>query len=331
MNILVSSTRQWNPGDEFIFFGVRNLLKEALKGQRINWILYDRNPDLFVDGFNNPVHKDRIWGNSFHHEDPKCLDLALIAGTPEWMGLPLKGFYKAVIDGNLPLVMLGVGYVDAPITFTKEELYCFKNRLRVITVRDEYAFRAIKEIGINPEILPCPALFASVKETVPTEIKKIGLILQASKIINQSVPEELSQACAHTVKRLRDKGFEVEVVCHYIDEFVEFSRTLAPVRYSYDARDYIDILNDYDLIISTRLHGAILANSLGKPALILNVVDPRCKGTLPPFPFIYTSVPDKIMDAMRQVDLTGLNCLVDWKGGVKERYLRLLQSGLCGN
>jgi len=73
MNILVSSTRQWNPGDEFIFFGVQNLLKEALKGQRINWILYDRNPDLFIDGFNNPVHKEKIWGNSFHHEDQQLV------------------------------------------------------------------------------------------------------------------------------------------------------------------------------------------------------------------------------------------------------------------
>lgn len=330
MNILVSSTRQWNPGDEFIFFGVQNLLKEALKGHRINWILYDRNPDLFVDGFNNPVHKDRIWGNSFHHEDPKCLDLALIAGTPEWMGLSLKGFYKMVKEGSLPLIMLGVGYIYAPITFSEEELYSFRNLLKVVTVRDEYASRAFKEIGIHHEILPCPALLASMKETVPTEIKKIGFILQANKIINQSVFEELSHASAHTVKRLRSIGFEVDVVCHYIDEFVEFARTLAPVRYSYDARDYINILNDYDLIISTRLHGAILGNSLGKPAMILNSDDSRTRGAALQFPFIYISSPDTIVDEVTTFEAKDLNRLVHWKAQVKDRYLLLLEKFFGG-
>jgi hypothetical protein len=328
MNILFSSTRQWNPGDEFILFGVRNLLQEALKGQRINWILYDRNPDLFVDGFSNPVHKERIWENSYHHGDSKCLDMAVIAGTPEWMGLPLKGFYKAVKEGNLPLIVLGVGYIDAPITFSEDELYSFRNLLKVVTVRDEYASRAFNEIGIHHEILPCPALFASLNETLPAEIKKIGFIIQTSKTANQSVPEELSHASAHAVKQLRNERFEVELVCHYIDELVEFARSLAPVRYSYDARDYINILNDYDLIISTRLHGAILANSLGKPALMLNTEDSRCKGTLSLFPFIYISGPDAIMDAMSQIDLTGLNRLVDWKAEMKGEYLRLLKSAL---
>lgn len=330
MNILVSSTRQWNPGDEFIFFGVQNLLKEVLKGQRINWILYDRNPDLFVDGFNNPVHKDRIWGNSFHHGDSKCLDMGLIAGTPEWMGIPLKGFYKTVIEGNLPLIMLGVGYIDAPITFSEDELYCFKNQLKVITARDEYASRALNEIGIGHEILPCPALFVSTHETIPADIRKIGFVIQTNKTLNQSVPEELSHACAHIVRKLRVKGFEVEVVCHYIDELVDFSRALSPVRYSYDARDYIDILNDYDLIISTRLHGAILANSLGKPAMILNIDDPRCSGTVSQFPFIYFSSPDLIVDEVTTFETKDLNRIVQWKSQIKERYLLLLQKVLGG-
>lgn len=330
MNILVSSTRQWNPGDEFIFIGVRNLLQEVLKGQRINWVLYDRNPDLFVDGFSHPLHKNRVWGNSFHNRDPQCIDMAMIAGTPEWMGLPLKGFYRAVIDGNLPLVMLGVGYIDAPITFTKEELYCFKNQLKVITARDEHASRALNEIGIGHEILPCPAIFVSTHETIPADIRKIGFVIQTNKTLNQSVPEELSHACAHIVRKLRVKGFEVEVVCHYIDELVDFSRALSPVRYSYDAHDYIDILNDYDLIISTRLHGAILANSLGKPAMMLNSDDPRCKGTLSQFPFIYTSSPDTIIVDVSTFKREDLDGIVRWKAQIKDRYLSLLQKVLVG-
>ena len=304
------------------------MLQEVLKGHRINWVLYDRNPDLFIDGFNNPLHKDRIWGNSFHHKDTRCFDLALIAGTPEWMGLPLKGFYTAVKEGSLPLIILGVGYIDAPITFSEDELYSFRNLMRMATVRDEYASRAFNEAGIHHEILPCPALFASLNEAVPDRIKKIGFIIQTSKTPNQSVSEELSQACAHTIKRLRNMGFEVDAVCHYIDEFVEFGRSLAPVRYSYGAHDYIDILNDYDLIISTRLHGAILGNSLGKPAMMLNIVDPRCRGASSKFPFIYLSSPDTIVDDVSTIKTEDLDKLVPWKAEMKNTYLSLLEKAL---
>jgi len=328
MNILVSSTRQWNPGDEFILFGVRNLLREALKGEGINWILYDRNPDLFVDGFDHPFHRERIWGNSFHHSHFQCLDMALIAGTPEWMGSSLKRFYRIVIEGHLPLAMLGVGYIDAPISFTEDELYCFKHQLKVATVRDEFASRALIETDIPHEMLPCPGLFASLHEHPPDAIRKIGFIIQTDKTVNQSVPEELSHACAHTVMRLRSKGWSVDVICHYIDEFVEFARTLAPVRYSYDARDYVDILMDYDLIISTRLHATIIANSLGKPSILFYDGDPRTRGAASLFPFIHISSPDKVLDDIDRLDITSSKELIIWKTQMKERYLAILQKGI---
>lgn len=328
MNVLVSSTRQWNPGDEFILMGVRNLIEEVLEGKVINWVLYDRNPDLFVDGFDNPLHKEKIWGNSFHGHDPKSLDVAVITGTPEWFGPPLKGLYKAVREADLPLLVLGVGYVDAPITFTEDEIYCLKNLARIITVRDEYASRAFNEIGIQHNVLPCPALFASMKEDIPNEIKRIGFIIQTNKTVNQSVPEEISHACAYTVKRLREKGFTVDVICHYIDEFIEFARTLAPIRYSYEARDYINILKDYDLIISTRLHGAILANSLGKPAVLLYDDDSRIKGASTLFHYIYISKPDTLLDNLNKIDLSKMNELIEWKGQLKRRYLEILNKGI---
>jgi hypothetical protein len=121
------------------------------------------------------------------------------------------------------------------------------------------------------------------------------------------------------------------VICHYIDEFVDFSRALSPVRYSYDAHDYIDILNDYDLIISTRLHGAILANSLGKPALMLNIDDPRCRGAASKFPFIYLSGPDTIIDEVSTFKTKDLDKLVQWKAQIKNTYLSLLEKVLGDN
>ncbi len=328
MNILVSSTRQWNPGDEFILMGVRNLFEEALGPVGINWVLYDRNPDLFVDGFSTHQRKETIWGNSYHHDSPECFNLALVAGTPEWMGRPLEGFYSTVRRGRLPLYIIGAGYIDAPIVFSEDEMYCLKNTLKLAITRDEYASRALNEIGVQHEILPCPALFASTWESVPHVVKKIGFIIQTNKTVNQKVTEELSYACAHTVNQLRKKGFEVDVVCHYIDEFVEFTKVLSPVRYSYDSLDYIDMIGSYDLVLSTRLHGAILANSMGKPAIMLNNDDSRCTGAAMLFPFIYVSTPENIINDVIAFDPKNAEQLVQWKAGIKDRYLSLLREAI---
>jgi len=118
--------------------------------------------------------------------------MAVVAGTPEWFGPPMEEFYTRVREGELPLLVLGVGYIDSPINFTEDELYCFKNHLKVATFRDEYASRALAQININHEILPCPALFASKHENIPNNIGRIGFILQTNRTVNQSVAEELS-------------------------------------------------------------------------------------------------------------------------------------------
>ncbi len=48
-NVLISTTRQWNPGDEFIMLGCLNILKE-IYGDNINPIIFNRNPDIRVGG-----------------------------------------------------------------------------------------------------------------------------------------------------------------------------------------------------------------------------------------------------------------------------------------
>ena len=330
LNILFSSTRQWNPGDEFIFFGIRHLFEEIIRDRKINWVLYDRNPDLNINGFTDRTHKENIWGNSFHQGDPGSINIALIAGTPEWFDLPLTNFYRAVQNEQWPLFLIGLGYIDAPINFSENELYCLKNLSKVITARDEYASRELAKEGIPSELLPCPALFALSTEIIPTKIRRIGFILQTGKTTNQLIPQALTETCINTIKKLRMAGRQVDVICHYIDEFTEFSRTLSPVRYSYDARDYIEILADYDLIISTRLHGAILANSVGKPAILLNVNDSRCNGAAALFPCIYSAPPDydiliNLIDSLR---VSHWKRLPQWKADMKSQYLNILRNAL---
>jgi|GEM_PF-884589 len=325
LNILISSTRQWNPGDEFILFGVQNILQEAIK-KPINWVLYDRNPDLFINGWDQPTHKGKFWSNAFACQDFAGFDLAVVAGTSEWFGKPLNKFYELVREYEIPLVVLGAGYYsDNPIDFSEGEIYCLRDLAKVVTVRDSYASKALSPIGISHALLPCPALFATSEQQCPTSLKKIGFILQCDKTLNHRIPTDLMEAGYEAAVKAHKAGFEVEIVCFYIDELVEFSsRQILPVKYSYNSADNINMLKDYDAIVTTRLHGAIVANSLGKPAILFNK-DPRCEGAAELFPFIFKSAPESIIDKLGEIDIKAVaKELPKWKSATKQKYINLL-------
>jgi len=64
-NVVFSTTRQWNPGDEFILMGCINLLKEYMG--EFNPIIYNRHPQLrrsrkrdIIKMIDNLVGKDFI-------------------------------------------------------------------------------------------------------------------------------------------------------------------------------------------------------------------------------------------------------------------------------
>ena len=46
INIVFSTTRQFNPGDEFILYGIINILHDVMKKKAFNSIIYNRNPDI---------------------------------------------------------------------------------------------------------------------------------------------------------------------------------------------------------------------------------------------------------------------------------------------
>jgi hypothetical protein len=325
LNILISSTRQWNPGDEFILLGVRNLLNEAIN-KPINWVLYDRNPDLFVDGWNNALHKELFWTNAFSRRNFVPFDLAVIAGTPEWFGKPMVSFYETVRKYEIPLIIIGAGYYsDAPIDFSEDEKYCLNKLSKIITVRDNYASKVFSNMNLPHLILPGPALFASPDHFYPTSAERIGFILQTDETPPHSITSSLKDAGIKAAIDGQKNGFDVEIVCFYIDELAELiQKEITQVRYSYASIDYLSILKSYDVIVSTRLHGAILANSLGKPAFLLNK-DPRCKGSAELFPFIFMEHPENVVTKLKKIDVAAVGKgLQQWRERTKSEYMALL-------
>lgn len=256
MNILASATRQWNPGDEFILFGVQNLL-----GREHNWIIYDRNPDLLRGG--------REYSNSWKpNVGLSNIDEIVIAGSPQWMGRALRPLFTACRDRRVWFV--GIGHVCNSVVLSKLDIRTL-NSAKCITTRDTITPIALSKHDIQSKTMPCPALFAFSETKEVKEIKKIGFVLQSDKVASQKIPTPLMKRSIQAVKQLR-KQWNVDLIYHYIDEFAVFEKE---GRYSYDAIDYKDIYMDYDFIITTRLHGLVLASCLGIPGIILND-DMRC-------------------------------------------------------
>ena len=48
LNIVFSATRQFNPGDEFILYGIMNLLHDVMENESFNAVIYNRNPDIKI-------------------------------------------------------------------------------------------------------------------------------------------------------------------------------------------------------------------------------------------------------------------------------------------
>ena len=179
-NVLISTTRQWNPGDEFIMMGAINILK-TIYGDMFNPIIYNRNPDIRGGArFRNFTRKYKYtynWdkknfkGKGGLHEILRIghydnswkddmnilnLDLALFAGSPEWYGTRLYSMYNAIDTGNIPVLFLGLGAGDS-VDFEKSHPVVDKvlKSANLIATRDKSTEQLLKKYVAK--YVPCPA------------------------------------------------------------------------------------------------------------------------------------------------------------------------------
>jgi hypothetical protein len=291
-SFISSTTRSWNPGDEFILYGVRNLIESLIP--RFNNFIYDRNPDYhylrdprltkrfrsenadapFVD-FGDIAKQIPSFRNSLGIKDSLSnIDLAIFAGSPEWIGFAVDVFSEYILENKIPSIHLGLGY------FRGYDKVKFSNLLErdqkvireslLITTRDPLAksfFLSDREV----HVLPCPALFSSKTEEKRTQKKKIALSTQGSGKM-QGVSKNIFNYSVELFKELINL-FDCEIICHYKEDYNFLSPlfgSLVNVQYSYDSKDYFDIYKDFDLTVTTRVHGAGICASMGIPGVCLS-------------------------------------------------------------
>lgn len=293
-NVLISTTRQWNPGDEFIMQGSVHVLENAF-GNCINPIIFNRNPDIrggskWRNGSRNAEwsyewdRKDfrgkgilselfRLghWDNSFKDDmDSSCIDLALFAGSPEWFGNRLISMYKVIEQADIPTVFFGLGAGDkSSFSSAVPSVNRVLSKSRLILCRDHATEALLSSYGAK--YMPCPAFLAAKTNRQVTDVKKIGLIYATNyTLCGNNVSAEMHAYIVRLYSYL-SKKYNVGLVCHYIDE-IEQARKELPgidIYYSYDSKDYADIYNEFDIVIGGRVHGIGMSASLGIPGIMI--------------------------------------------------------------
>lgn len=284
--ILYSTTRQYNPGDEFIHFGVMNLLKSI--GIEQNPVIYNRNQEINQPlSFLNPLRKIRSQSkfikllgsflrisqvdNSFkdiHKLD--IYDMVVFAGSPEWASTRLNPLYQKLKNFNKPILYLGLGSFGGSISLDNKKVSILK-KSNLITYRNEELNSFFNDFE-NASHMPCPALF-SVKSFDHTLKKgKIAIVFGVSNASKGNhVSNMAMQKMITAYKYFSVKDFQVDIVCHYIDE-LEMAYKLFPeahIHYSYDARDYEDIYQEFEYVITSRVHAVGICASLSIPGTLI--------------------------------------------------------------
>lgn len=264
MNILLSTTHFHNPGDEIIAEGVKNLLRNRF-GSNLTYFSYNRNPDLQED----PQRRLRqpLVGN--YMTSPELIDhmdMVVLAGSPEWFGGPMETLYKAIRERkrNIPMLALGVGLGHAHGALNELDMEILGRPETKIITRSYETTEWLTRYGIESSALTCPALFAFEANLFSASDKTLQIV--------QAPGHDWHEVPARVLEQL-DRS--VDMLCLHVKEFQHYSKLgLKPI-YANNLYSFADIVSQYDKVVSTRLHGAIGALSLGVPAVVVSDGDFR--------------------------------------------------------
>lgn len=279
-NIVISGTSFWNPGDDFVRQGVINILKETFPDTFFNFYFYDFNPDN--DNNNEDTNE---YSNKLTYQDlldvSNVIDMIVIVGLSA--GNEIEPLYKWISTAGLldKVYLIGAGY---------ENNYCdwhlnqnsliqtiFKSA-KLITGRTEKHPDIIDKLN-KYNHLSCPAILAekckSVLPILLTEDKNIDKVLFSIQIPfgDHSIERENYLLIMDILEEIiKNTKYEIGIICHYKDEFNHFINInkKIPIYFSSFYQDYKNIYEQYDIVISTRLHSCIYAASLGMPSIVIN-------------------------------------------------------------
>lgn len=336
-NIVISGTNFWNPGDDFVRDGVIRILRKLFEEYTLNFLFYNFNQDFFPQSKFSGIHNMAAAGDLDKYRD--FVDAVVIAGLSA--GKEIKDLYNWIIENDLldRVYLIGAGYentyVDKNIS-QEPEATIFRNA-RIITGRTQNKPNFITELGLPYHHINCPAMLSveNVKD-IPAKknIETIGFSIQLPHrvgIVNHCCDASMYKLAAHTLLELLPR-YNVEIIAHHKEEYFHFLNLVKghdiPVFFSSFYQDLFDIYRRYDLVISTRLHACIFANSHGIPGIIINDTDrhTHCAQGFPHLAWINTR--EKLYHELENICRQDLRQIAndnkEFKENLMQKYLTVL-------
>lgn len=265
MNILLSTTIGHNPGDELIADGVKHLLRKTYPYKQLNFINYNRNPDL-QEGELREARRHLVGNYHAGDIDLSYIDLVVLAGSPEWFGGPMKALYEALVKTPRPLWALGIGLGVEGATLTELDKNTLRRATKIVT-RSVETTEFLKAHGIVSEALVCPALFHHMSQRFAVHAKGILNIVQGPGSGWHEIPPAAIRGAD------ADPAADLGMV--HIKELFAYQFTSNKKRYMSNSEEFRNTVCGYERVYSTRLHGAIGALGCGVPAAIVGNTDFR--------------------------------------------------------
>jgi hypothetical protein len=322
MNILISSSRMLSPIDEWCLMGTKRLIEYA-HGSNHQWIIFDKSLSLPPS-----LTRERKQGhNTFHHQVLGPIQVAALTGADGWSGPEMEGFYRALARTELPLWAMGLELPKTAMPFSDAELSCFSRPAALISVTNEISKEWLRRFDLEAALMCPPIVFAYDSPGNRRQLSrgarpKIAWVLQDRRHPDL-VPEKLIRQSVRQVQRLSE-DFEIEKLCLTTDDFMRFGVLFkGQVKYSYEAREYLDVFLNSDLIVTSNTHVALAANSCEKPAILLTLekMEPD-----PHKPFIFPCSPLSIAEGIGEaLAVPNINShIASWKDEKREEWQKLM-------
>jgi hypothetical protein len=207
------------------------------------------------------------------------------AGTPSWLTIENRPFWKAAMKYGKHIAMLGIGLA---VPYTAEMWYGAEDFINLrdsglidlIVCRDKFCYYWLHQrLGFSADrisVLPCPGFFlvgpapAIHKKEVVVSLANIEETAHETEYTFQSYYDKT----AYIVSELQKSGANVHLIYqrrltpHFRDYLRQFFGDQAIHSFN-SCAEFCDFVRDKEVFIGVRNHGALPFAGAGKPSLLL--------------------------------------------------------------
>ena len=257
--IVMSTTIDWNVGDDVIRDGVMRLLNIEAD----NVMHLDRGIVRLESG-----HESHVWrvkpNSLILDELMPCAEAFVLAGTPEWLNF-MDDVWDRAVAHKVPIYAIGVGMVQEVAGPNLLRIAHDQGLLRCFTARDYGALGMARSVGVeDARWFVDPAFHASY----PTR-EKTNVVVNYRLGGNTG---SVRSACDEFWKKVVDKVDPDVVSVHEVSEFGR-ARILFPGRdifFSSDAKTFMGFYASCREYYGGRIHGATQVAASGGRACLFH-------------------------------------------------------------